>query len=39
MAPRDWHDEEDRRANKRSLRRAIVAILVIGAIGYLWFAR
>ena len=36
LARRDWHEEEDRRANKRSWRLAIIAVVIICVIGYLW---
>jgi hypothetical protein len=36
LARQDWHNEEDRRANKRSWRVAITAVVIICVIGYLW---
>jgi hypothetical protein len=36
LARREWHEEEDRRANKRSLRIAIIAAVTICVIRYLW---
>ena len=36
LARRDWHKEEDRHANKRSWRVAIIAVVIICVIGYLW---
>jgi hypothetical protein len=34
--PGDWHEQETRRLNKRSMRRAILASLIIVAILWIW---
>lgn len=34
----DWHEQETRRLNKRSMRRAIVAIIIILVVGYFWLS-
>jgi hypothetical protein len=34
----DWHEKETKRLNKRSMRRAIVASVIIVGLLYWWLA-